>query len=82
MGSREEEQFHYCLWEKGSLRLFYATWTAMTMSYGLNADEITVWAEYFSLLSRCFVNLAVAMGEPIYVYDAYNDENLPPYNNP
>lgn len=57
----------YCQWRTGVWRVMNASWYAAWLSYGLSAEEITVLAEYFSLLSNCLANIAVVQGESLIV---------------
>ncbi|MEG2639195.1 MAG: hypothetical protein RR992_06760 [Clostridiales bacterium] len=54
-------------WQTGMWRVMSASWAASYLSYGLNAAEITVLAEYYSLISSCLVNFAVAKGEALII---------------
>ena len=55
----------YHLWLTGVNRLYLASWTAAALSYGKDANEISVWAEYFSLLSECLSNIVLALGAEV-----------------
>ena len=52
-------------WMTGVNRVYLASWSAAVLSYGKNAEDITVLAEYFSLLSTCLPNIVLALGAEV-----------------
>lgn len=58
------ESLEYQLWLTGVNRLYLASWTA-ARNYGKDANEISVRAEYFSLLSECLSNIVLALGAEV-----------------
>ncbi|MEE0776056.1 MAG: hypothetical protein U0M15_03235 [Bacillota bacterium] len=59
------DQSTYRHWLIGVNRLYFASWSAAALSYGKSAEDITILAEYFSLLSDCLSNIVLALGAEV-----------------
>lgn len=65
----EDKNRLYCQWRTGVWRVMNASWAAAWLSYGLNAEQITALAEYYSLVANCLANIALAQGEIVILDD-------------